>query len=463
MNSVDSPRLQPHNLEAEQSVLGAILLDNAALSTVKELLTDKDFYRTAHCTIYRAMLDLAERGEAIDQITLTEHLRTKGELESVGGSAYLAELFLIVATAANIKYHCKIVRDDAWRRQMIAATGALAEEAYQGVDVRDLSARAAQIGERARNDDALGKSQMSLIPALLDFPTLQQLTLPPRTRHLAWLPEGGNVMVYGPRGIGKTFFQLGLTAALTTGSPFLQWPVTAPVGVLYVDGEMQLDELRTRLTQLLPIAPTATLQFLTSEWVYHTLGRDLVLTSEAVRTSVHEILDAHPEIRVVILDNVSCLFAGIDEDKKRDWEPINAWLIRLRHRGLATVLVHHSGKGGQQRGTSGREDALDTVVQLAMPVDYDPQEGCHFEFRFTKSRSVKGAEVAPLDVRLEETASGLGWRSKPLEKSKEEQVRELMDEGMTSASEIAEALGIDRSYAWKLMSRIKKGKKSQEA
>lgn len=292
--------------------------------------------------------------------------------------------------------------------------------------------------------------------AVLDFPKLIALDLPERRRHLAWLPEGGNALVYGPRGVGKTFFELGLTASLVTGQPFLKWPTAAPVGVLYIDGEMRLDELRQRMTALLPEPPRAPLHFLTSEWVYHMLRRDLVLTEEAVRDEIVRVLDGLSHVRVVIFDNISCLFSGIDEDRKRDWEPIAAWLIRLRHRGLATVLVHHAGKGGQQRGTSGREDSLDTVIHLDRPADYDPREGCHFELKFTKSRSVSGEDVTALDVRIDRTSPRLSLIWKALEKSREEQVRELLDDGMQSPADLAEALGITRSYAWKLKRKIEK-------
>lgn len=300
------------------------------------------------------------------------------------------------------------------------------------------------------------KEAPDLSKALVSYPDLLALVIPERARHLPWLPESGNVMVYGPRGVGKTFFQLALAVALTTGQGLLRWPAPVPVGVLYVDGEMQLDELRNRITALSNLPPTAPLEFLTSQLVYQRCGgRDLILTSESMRHEVEKILEARPAIRVLILDNISCLFSGINEDSKQDWEPINAWLIRLRHRGLATVLVHHAGKGGQQRGTSGREDSLDTVIQLSKPAMADAREGCHFELTFTKCRSVTGDDVAPLDVRLQTVNGKLQWVWQSIEVSKLDQARRLVAEGVSGPTELAEELGINKGYASRLLKKLK--------
>jgi len=112
MSAVDlsQPKLPPQNLEAEQSVLGAVLLDNSAMAKAMELLVEENFYRTSHRKIYRAMLELSEVGEVIDQITLTERLKAQGEIEAIGGAAYLAELVQSVASSANIRYHARIRR-----------------------------------------------------------------------------------------------------------------------------------------------------------------------------------------------------------------------------------------------------------------------------------------------------------------------------------------------------------------
>ena|SRR2546427_163283 len=306
-----------------------------------------------------------------------------------------------------------------------------------------LGKQAASDADERRN----GHQHIDLSSALLSFTDMLTLALPERVRYLPWLPERGLAMVYGPRGIGKTQFMLGLATHLATGQPYLGWKIPKPVGVLYIDGEMPLDELRQRAVLLAEQQCPTSLYFLSGELVYTRLERDLVLTQETMRHAVRALLDAHPEIRVVILDNISCLFSGISEDSKQDWEPMNAWLVRLRHRGLAVVLVHHAGKTGQQRGTSGREDVLDTVIALSWPPQYEPTEGCHFHLHFTKTRSTKGDAVAALDVRLESLeAQGLTWTVTTIEESRKQQILRLLKEGDMSVGEIAKELDVSPSY-----------------
>ena len=102
-------KLPPQNVEAEQAVLGAILIENDAILKAVEVLHEDDLYRDAHRAIFRAMLELNGRGEAIDLVTLTEYLKAQDKLEKVGGAAYLAQLTEIIPTAANIRHHAGIV------------------------------------------------------------------------------------------------------------------------------------------------------------------------------------------------------------------------------------------------------------------------------------------------------------------------------------------------------------------
>lgn len=146
MSDVDlsQPRMPPQNIEAEQSILGAILLDKEAMPKVEELLVDQDFYRTAHQKIYRAMLNLSERDEAIDHITLSEHLRSLGELEGVGGAAYLAELVAVTPSAANVRYHCKVVKDKALLRGLISASTDVLMQAYDSTESAEVVLESAE-------------------------------------------------------------------------------------------------------------------------------------------------------------------------------------------------------------------------------------------------------------------------------------------------------------------------------
>src|SRR5438552_2577013 len=139
-------RVPPQSLEAEEAVLGGILLDNAALDRVTELVQADDFYREAHRKVFRAMLDLSARNEPADLITLAEVLKARSELADVGGSAYLAELAERVPTAAHVAQYAKIVRDKSILRGLIGAATEIAMHGYEGAgDVAELLDRAEQL------------------------------------------------------------------------------------------------------------------------------------------------------------------------------------------------------------------------------------------------------------------------------------------------------------------------------
>ena len=127
-------RLPPQNIEAEKSVLGAMLLDKEAIAKASELLTADDFYREAHRVIYAGMLELYGRGEAVDFVTLTEILKRDNKLADVGGSAYITALADMVPTAANVKYHAEIVADKSTLRQMVRVATEIAANGYEAND-----------------------------------------------------------------------------------------------------------------------------------------------------------------------------------------------------------------------------------------------------------------------------------------------------------------------------------------
>ena len=121
----------------------------------------------------------------------------------------------------------------------------------------------------------------------------------------------------------------------------------------------------------------------------------------------------------------------------------------MRRRGISVLFIHHAGKGGQQRGTSRREDVLDTVIAMRKPADFNPGDGAYFEIHFEKARGLYGDEVKPFEARLEthednEGIKTINWIQKNLEDSTREKVKRFLNEEW-SQKEIAEKLEIKKS------------------
>jgi len=133
MNETDfsSHKLPPQHIEAEQSILGGILIENEAINRVTEILDGDDFYREAHRKIFNALINLSERDEPADLITLTNELRKIDQLDSIGGASYLASLIDSVPTAANIQYYAKIVKEKAILRKLIQTSTEIITQSYE--------------------------------------------------------------------------------------------------------------------------------------------------------------------------------------------------------------------------------------------------------------------------------------------------------------------------------------------
>lgn len=132
--STNDPWLQkvpPHNVEAEQSILSAILIENRTLPEVLEILSEQDFYRGVHSKIFKGMVELFERNEPADLVTLTNLLKEQGQLESVGGASYLAELVDTVPMAVNASHHAKIIKEKATLRRLIERSAAITTKCFE--------------------------------------------------------------------------------------------------------------------------------------------------------------------------------------------------------------------------------------------------------------------------------------------------------------------------------------------
>jgi putative DNA primase/helicase len=148
----------------------------------------------------------------------------------------------------------------------------------------------------------------------------------------------------------------------------------------------------------------------------------------------------------------------VRDNDAESWNSIQAWLLALRRRGVSVLLVHHAGKGGDQRGTSRREDVLDTSISLRRPGDYRAEDGARFEIHYEKARGVHGDDAKPFEAKLEVCNGAAMWTVRTLEHAGEARVRDMLQAGMTG-SEIVTELGdeISRATVYRLMKKIREG------
>ena len=246
-------RVPPQNLEAEQSVLGAILLDNDAINQAIEVLNFDDFYRESHREIFRAMVGLVDQNRPVDAITLTEALRTQNVLEAIGGPGYIAELAATVPTAANVAYYARIVREKSVLRSLASTATEIASGAYDAPsDVEqyldEAEHRVFEISEqRIRQSFHTMKEVTRASIALLErlYERKELVTGVPTgftdlDRLTAGLQPSDLVIIAARPSMGKTALALNLaTYAATEADP--------PVGVAFFSLEMSKEQLALRM------------------------------------------------------------------------------------------------------------------------------------------------------------------------------------------------------------------------
>jgi len=269
------------------------------------------------------------------------------------------------------------------------------------------------------------------------------LEIPPREFLLSpWLPSQGVVMVFAQRGVGKTFFGLGVAYAVASGGQFLNWDAPQARKVLYVDGEMPAVAMQERLAGIVAAvdkeAPPDFLRIVTPDLQEVGIPDLSDLSGQSL---VDEQLE---DAELLILDNLSCLFRGGIENEAESWGPVQEWVLRLRQQHISTMFIHHAGKNGAQRGTSKREDIMDSVIQLKHPLDYQAPDGCRFEIHFDKARGLFGAAARPIDARMETRDGKVFWTTKDSDERMTERVVEYSNLGLT-LRQTAKELGVSKS------------------
>jgi hypothetical protein len=269
------------------------------------------------------------------------------------------------------------------------------------------------------------------------------------------LREAGSLMIYGASGIGKSHIGLCVAGAIACGTPFLEWLPLEPAAVLYVDGEMELAELSTRIAAYYGDNPLTNLRWIAAR------AQDDDLPNLADPAAQERYLAAVVACgaKVVVFDNLSCLrvtSSELPENSVEAWQPVGAFIRRLNRLGVAVVVVHHAAKSGAQRGSTAHTAPLDVVIALRAldGGQTDPLAENDIEFVFEKHRGFGGEAAQSFRAKAIGDADGrVAWMRTDMDALVDDVAR--LRQGGQSVRTIAKALGRSKNGIQKAIVRAK--------
>jgi AAA domain/Iron dependent repressor, N-terminal DNA binding domain len=231
------------------------------------------------------------------------------------------------------------------------------------------------------NDDIL----VALKKAAVKGEAFRKLVIPSREKLLDdWFRDGDTGFIYSHRGVGKTWLAWAIARAIARGEGVGPWQAGEhAVSVCYLDGEMPAELMQERDKAFGDACENLTL--INHEILFQRTGLVLNLAEPEVQAAIMQWC-VEGGFKVLVIDNLSTLASGVKENDADAWEILLPWLLDLRRRKIAVLLVHHAGRSGEMRGTSRREDSVFWIVKLERESDYT-DKGCSFLVRFEKNRN----------------------------------------------------------------------------
>jgi hypothetical protein len=422
----------PHCPDAEKAVLGSLLQDPVSLASIREFLRPEDFMERENGQIFSVLVNLIDQGKPLDAVLLVDVLVRECGFNESDAVTRIGQLIDPRFQVHNAKPYALQVAEAAQRREVLRQITSLECGAGGKWPLEDLQAHLRMMSDSIYTNG---------VPRLVSLTGGELLAreIPDREMLLdPIIPSQSLVMLHAKRGIGKTFLALGIADAVATGHLFLRWQAEKPRPVLYVDGELPGRVLQDRFRLISGGSSNENLRFISPDFQTSYLP-DLATREGQVLIEQHL-----GGVKLLVIDNLSCLVRTGKENESEAWLPVQDWALSLRKQGISILFLHHDGKSGTQRGTSRREDVLDTVLALRNPSDYKSEDGLRVEIYFEKCRSLIGSAVKPFEVKLETLTGSTEWTSRDVEDVKRIEVLRLREEG-NSVRDIAEELGLSKS------------------
>jgi replicative DNA helicase len=405
--AIDEIRVPPHSVEAEQAVLGGLMLDNRAWDAVADRLIADDFYRRDHQLIFAAIAERAANGEPSDAVTLSEWLERKGQAEQTGGLAYLASLVRDTPSAANVRAYADAVRERSTLRRLISVGGEIAASAYQPDGrlateiVDEAERRVFEIAESGRKTgsgfiplreelsavidrlDSLHQNSGSLTGVSTGFSRLDEMT--------AGLQKGDLIIVAGRPSMGKTTFALNIAENAAFG------PAKAKIGVFSM--EMSREQLAFRMVSSLGRVDQSHLrtgQFGDEEWSRINTAINMMksahifiddtgaLTPTEVRARARRLKREHG-LDLVVLDYLQLMqVAGNTENRATEISEISRSLKALaKELAVPVIALSQLNRSVEQRTdkkpvmsdlreSGAIEQDADVIMMIYREEVYDP-------------------------------------------------------------------------------------------
>lgn len=369
MEEVFQDRIPPHSLEAEQSVLGSIFLDPETVVNVLEYLEAIDFYKKSHQLIFDAIVRLYNRNEAMDVVTLANDLENKGQLENVGGLDYLAELAIVVPTAANVEYYSKIVEEKSILRNLIRSATDIVKKGYEEGDELSVILDSAeqnilQVSER-RNRSGFIRISDVVATSLQNIELLAQQTgditgVPTGyialDKMTAGLQKEELIILAARPAVGKTAFALNIAQNVATKSNQVVAIFSLEMGaeslvnrMLCAEGNIDASNLRTgQLTE--------------EEWsslimAMGALGQSKIYIDDTpgiriaeIRAKSRRLKQEQGEIGLIVIDYLQLIEGNRKENRQQEVSEISRQLKKLaKELKVPVIALSQLSRGVEQR------------------------------------------------------------------------------------------------------------------